>query len=77
MSFILTRYIAVHNRKLIPVLPACQKARELFEKANEGYQRLKTAVPATDFYKYGDYITIKSHNNFIIYFSSYLIYKIN
>nr|XP_032525102.1 translin [Danaus plexippus plexippus] len=55
MSFILTRYIAVHNRKLIPVLPACQKARELFEKANEGYQRLKTAVPATDFYKYHDH----------------------
>ncbi|CAG9573463.1 unnamed protein product [Danaus chrysippus] len=37
------------------ILPACQKARELFEKANEGYQRLKTAVPARDFYKYHDH----------------------
>ncbi|CAH2084023.1 unnamed protein product [Euphydryas editha] len=34
---------------------ACLQARELFEKANEGYGKLKEAVPPTDYYKYQDH----------------------
>ncbi|XP_023946061.1 translin [Bicyclus anynana] len=37
------------------ILPACLKARELFNKANEGYVKLKEIVPATDYYKYHDH----------------------
>ncbi|XP_045457637.1 translin [Melitaea cinxia] len=35
--------------------PACLQVRELFEKANEGYRKLKEAVPPTDYYKYQDH----------------------
>lgn len=38
---------------VISVGPACLQARELLEKTREGYSRLKEAVPATDYYKYG------------------------
>ncbi|XP_063631801.1 translin [Cydia splendana] len=35
--------------------PACQRARELFEKARAGYAKLRETVPATDYYKYHDH----------------------
>lgn len=36
---------------LFSVNPACLKARELFEKAREGYARLTEALPPNDYYK--------------------------
>ncbi|CAB3241791.1 unnamed protein product [Arctia plantaginis] len=35
--------------------PACLKARESFEKAREGYGKLKEAIPDTDYYKYQEH----------------------
>ncbi|NP_001040282.1 translin [Bombyx mandarina] len=37
------------------IAPACGKARLLFEKAHDGYARLKDAVPPTDYFKYQDH----------------------
>ncbi|XP_063544467.1 translin [Cydia strobilella] len=37
------------------IAPACQHARELFEKARAGYAKLRETVPATDYYKYHDH----------------------
>ncbi|XP_068621981.1 translin [Battus philenor] len=37
------------------IAPACLEARQLFEKAKDGYVKLKTAVPPTDYYKYQDH----------------------
>ncbi|XP_049882876.1 translin [Pectinophora gossypiella] len=42
-----------HNEAAIG--PACMRARELFEKAREGYAKLKDVVPSTDYYKYHDH----------------------
>ncbi|CAG9134217.1 unnamed protein product [Plutella xylostella] len=42
-----------HSEQAIP--QACLKARELFAKTNEGYQKLVAAVPPTDYYKYQDH----------------------
>ncbi|XP_072937547.1 translin [Epargyreus clarus] len=42
-----------HNEESIS--PACLKARELFEKAREGYQKLAGAVPSAEYYKYQDH----------------------
>ncbi|XP_026742001.1 translin [Trichoplusia ni] len=35
--------------------PACVKARDLFEKAQEGYARLKEAVPDHEYFKYQEH----------------------
>ncbi|KAJ2938345.1 hypothetical protein O0L34_g13267 [Tuta absoluta] len=42
-----------HNESAVP--QACLRARELFEKAKEGYARLREVVPSTDYYKYQDH----------------------
>ncbi|KAI5638110.1 translin family domain-containing protein [Phthorimaea operculella] len=42
-----------HNEAAIP--QACLRARELFEKAKEGYARLREVVSSTDYYKYQDH----------------------
>ncbi|XP_041985432.1 translin [Aricia agestis] len=42
-----------HNEESI--MQACMKARELFEKARDGYKKLKDTVPSTDYYKYQDH----------------------
>ncbi|XP_075988327.1 translin [Anticarsia gemmatalis] len=42
-----------HNEAAIG--PACQRARESFEKAREGYAKLKEALPETDYYKYQEH----------------------
>ncbi|CAK1548809.1 unnamed protein product [Leptosia nina] len=42
-----------HDETAIPA--ACLKARELFEKANVGYNKLKEVVPSGDYYKYQDH----------------------
>ncbi|XP_050673743.1 translin [Leptidea sinapis] len=48
-----TLQVIHHDEAEIPA--ACLKARELFEKANAGYVRLREAVPVTDYYKYQDH----------------------
>ncbi|KAJ8704566.1 hypothetical protein PYW07_011754 [Mythimna separata] len=37
------------------IMAACVKARDLFDKAREGYARLKEAVPPNDYYKYQEH----------------------
>ncbi|CAH2056337.1 unnamed protein product, partial [Iphiclides podalirius] len=37
------------------IAPACLLARQLFEKANAGYAKLRNAVPSSDYYKYQDH----------------------
>ncbi|XP_026316312.1 translin [Hyposmocoma kahamanoa] len=45
---------AIHHSEA-GVSAACTRARELFEKAHDGYGRLKNVVPSTDYYKYQDH----------------------
>lgn len=49
-----TTILQVIHHNEAGIMPACQKVRELFEKAREGYGKLKEAVPAKDYYKYQD-----------------------
>ncbi|KAJ0170291.1 hypothetical protein K1T71_014219 [Dendrolimus kikuchii] len=50
-----TTVLQVIHHNEAGIAPACLKVRELYEKAREGYSRLKDAVPATDYYKYQDH----------------------
>nr|XP_034838496.1 translin [Maniola hyperantus]XP_034838497.1 translin [Maniola hyperantus] len=51
----ITTVLQVIHHDEAGISPACLKARELFERASEGYGKLKQTVPATDYYKYQDH----------------------
>ncbi|CAH0717161.1 unnamed protein product, partial [Brenthis ino] len=51
----ITTVLQVIHHNEAGIAPACLEARHLLEKACEGYQRLKQAVPSTDYYKYHDH----------------------
>ncbi|CAH2249535.1 jg18772 [Pararge aegeria aegeria] len=51
----ITTVLQVIHHNEAGISPACLKARQLFEKANEGYGKLKEVVPPTDYYKYQDH----------------------
>ncbi|XP_028156811.1 translin [Ostrinia furnacalis] len=48
-------YLQIIHHKEEGIAQACQKTRGLFEKAREGYMKLKEAVPPTDYFKYHDH----------------------
>ncbi|CAG4963987.1 unnamed protein product [Colias eurytheme] len=50
-----TTVLQVIHHDEAAVSAACLKARELFEKANAGYGKLKEVVPAAEYYKYQDH----------------------
>nr|XP_026490579.1 translin [Vanessa tameamea] len=51
----ITTVLQVIHHNQAEIGQACLQARELFEKASEGYGKLKEAVPSTDYYKYQDH----------------------
>lgn len=50
-----TTVLQVIHHNEAGIMPACQRVRQLFEKAREGYAKLRAAVPPTDYYKYHDH----------------------
>ncbi|XP_022817116.1 translin [Spodoptera litura] len=50
-----TTVLQVIHHNEAGINPACLKARELFEKAREGYARLTEALPPNDYYKYQEH----------------------
>ncbi|XP_022118155.2 translin [Pieris rapae] len=51
----ITTVLQVIHHDESAISAACLKARELFEKANTGYSKLKEVVPSGDYYKYHDH----------------------
>ncbi|KAL0859096.1 hypothetical protein ABMA27_010939 [Loxostege sticticalis] len=48
-------YLQIIHHKEEGISQACLKTRGLFEKARQGYLRLKEAVPPTDYFKYHEH----------------------
>lgn len=47
--------LQIIHTSLTDVMPACQKAREIFQRCNDMYQKLAQVVPSGQYYRFSDH----------------------